>query len=545
MSGLELPSFNLVDREWLPARTLAGEPTTVSLLDVFTRAHELRTLTGELATQVFAVTRLLLAVVHRAVGGPRDVEQWEQLWHANTLPADKIAEYLRRHRDRFDLFDPEAPFFQVAGLRTAQGETFALDRLIADVPNGRPFFTSRAGGDLSLSFAEAARWLVHCHAFDPSGIKSGADGDKRVRGGRGYPIGVGWSGQLGGVLAQGATVRDTLLLNLLPYNPDSRDVPAWERPQLGPGTEPGRVPAGPLDLYTWQSRRVRLVAEQGRVRRVLVCNGDPLPPQNLHKLDPHTRWRRSQAQEKKHRKPLVYMPLQHAPERVIWRGLQSMLPSAAVPGQGSEAAPRQRGELLEWLGELSITGVLERTHTLRLRTIGMVYGSNNSVTDEVVDDALGLHVELLRPDATALSGIAVGCVAAAEAAATAVGKLALTLAQAAGKVPPAKPGLPDPADVAERTRAIETAYAELDQPFRTWLLGLDADTDPLAAQTDWHRTAAGIVRGLAEEVVARAPATGWTARKVSGRVVTIAHAVEWFDRDLRAALPHAYTPAPA
>ncbi|MGV7400563.1 type I-E CRISPR-associated protein Cse1/CasA, partial [Mycobacterium kansasii] len=87
-----------------------------------------------------------------------------------------------------DLFDPVAPFFQVAGLRTAKDDVFSLDRIVADVPNGEPLFTTRSGADLArMAPAEAARWLVHAHAFDPSGIKSGALGDDTVKGGKGYP----------------------------------------------------------------------------------------------------------------------------------------------------------------------------------------------------------------------------------------------------------------------------------------------------------------------------------------------------------------------
>lgn len=71
----------------------------------------------------------------------------------------------------------------------------ALSRLVPDVPAGHPFFTTRSGADLkSMTFAEAARWVVHCQAYDPSGIKSGAVGDAQVKGGRGYPIGTGWCG---------------------------------------------------------------------------------------------------------------------------------------------------------------------------------------------------------------------------------------------------------------------------------------------------------------------------------------------------------------
>lgn len=100
-----------------------------------------------------------------------------------------------------------------------------------------------------------------------------------------------------------------------------------------------RRPSGPVDLYTWQSRRIRLLPTDGRVRDALVCNGDPLTPQNMHRFEPHTAWRRSKPQETKHKLPLVYMPQEHNPDRAVWRGLQSLLPGSA-PRQGADGADR-------------------------------------------------------------------------------------------------------------------------------------------------------------------------------------------------------------
>ena len=189
-----------------------------------------------------------MATLYGALGGPRDITEWELLWNAEKLPVAQIAPYLNRYRERFDLFHPETPFLQVAGLRTAKCETAELSKLISDVPNGAPMFTTRIGGDLSVPYAEAARWLVHCQAFDPSGIKAGAVGDDRVKGGKGYPIGVAWSGLLGGVLLEGRTLKETLLLNLIAADFDvcgrdpAVDLPVWERP---PVTAAEEAPATP------------------------------------------------------------------------------------------------------------------------------------------------------------------------------------------------------------------------------------------------------------------------------------------------------------
>jgi CRISPR system Cascade subunit CasA len=412
-----------------------------------------------------------------------------------------------------------------------------LDRLIADVPNGQPFFSTRLGGGLTLSFAEAARWIVHAQAFDPSGIKSGAEGDPRVKGGKGYPIGTGWSGFLGGVLPEGPTLKDTLLLNLIArdYGATARDPgadrPAWERDPVGPAEEEpgGRAPTGPVDLYTWQSRRIRLAHDRTQVTHVLICNGERSTPQNKHAVEPHSGWRRSKAQEKKLGAPLVYMPREHDAERAVWRGLQSLLPGAVKP-QGNDAATFLAPPVLNWISSVSEDIGLD--YPVRLHTLGMTYGSQSSTTEEIIDDVLPLRAVLLRQDAVDLVGIAVACAKAADDAAYAVGKLAGDLAAAGGCGRDEREG--------PITRAKESALAALDPPFRAWLRALGPDTDATAAQSRWHETADDIVRALGKVLVARAPVSAWSGRVVDQRLLTSAHADRNFQWKVRDVLPYAY-----
>lgn len=532
-----MSEFNLVDRPWLLARDQDGAVAEVSLGEVFGSAHRLLGLVGEVPTQVFALTRLLLAILHRALDGPRDVNGWQELWRAKALPVEDIDRYLRSHRHRFDLTDPVEPFFQVAGLRVAGDSVSDLSKLIADVPNGHPFFTTRIGNRLTLTPAEAARWLVHCQAFDTSGIKSGDPSDPRTKGGKGYPIGVAWSGHLGGLLVSGRTLRETLLLNLIPRDFSKAaddDRPPWERAQLGVGEEVpgGRAPAGPVELFTWQSRRVRLAWDGDVVTGVLIGNGDRLTPQNMHPFEPHTVWRRSETQEKKLRSSVpVYMPLEHNPERDIWRGLQSMLPETVASADRSVAS-RLTATVLTWVSGLTMMRALDTGYPLELRTIGMSYGSQSSTVAEIVDDALSVRAVLFAQDAAALIGSVKQAVADSEAGATAVGRLAENLAVAAGS---REPG-------GHRLRAIEQAYSVLDPLFRTWLAELNQETDAMECLAEWHHIALDALRVLADELVAATSPVAWVGRNdARGRRITSVHAREWCEDTLRKTF---YTPQP-
>jgi len=226
------------------------------------------------------------------------------------------------------------------------------------------------------------------------------------------------------------------------------------------------------------------------------------------------------------------MPRAHDPKRAIWRGLRSILPATATT-QGSDAASALSPAVLEWVSYLTEL-VIDPNHPLRVRALGMVYGNNNSVTDEIIDDALSLRAVLLKRDAEPVVGIAVACAEAAELVARAVGKLAGNLASAAGG---------DPAG--PRDRATETAFAELDVLFRTWLSGLGPDSNPTEEQIVWHHRARHVAVDLGNDLVARAPAVAWVGRSVKGRWLTSNHASDWFRRDLHAAVPLAYDPVPA
>src|SRR5690606_36414242 len=303
----------------------------------------------------------------------------------------------------------------VADLRSAKNETSGLEKLIIDVPNGAPFFTTRIGSGLNrISFPEAARWLVHVHAFDPSGIKTGAVGDPRVKGGRGYPIGVGWAGLLGGVSAIGATLTETWQLNLIAptlvdisSGPD--DYPPWERPQLTEKVEVGGTrpePAGMVDLYTWQSRRVRLVADTDGVTGVVLAQGDPMSPQNRHGTEPMTSWRYSDPQTKKLGRD-VYMPNEHDPERSIWRGLAALLPYAEAETTSKGAPPRLSPALVRWLSKIGDAGAADGQRVVRLRATGMTYGPQSATAEAMVDDMLALPLSLLGQDAAELETVVV------------------------------------------------------------------------------------------------------------------------------------------
>lgn len=523
--------LNLIEDAWIEVRFLDGHSGEVSIRDAFHRAHEIREIVGELPTQSFAILRLLLAILYRAGGAEMTEQVWAR-WQQRGLPLDRIDQYLNAFHGRFELLADERPFFQVADLATARGDRKDVAALIADLPSNNRLFTNRAGAGASdLSLSEAARWLVAVHAFDISGIKPGAVGDLRVKGGKGYPIGTGWSGLLGGVFAQGVTLRDTLLLNLVGHDEltgvdYNADVPPWEDFEADTAAERKDViPSGPVRLYTWQSRRVRLFAEKSRVVGCLVTNGDQLTPQNMQFLEPMSAWRFSEPQTKKF-KQTTYMPREHLPGRALWRGIGALLPgiSTVVPKYGVDSSLPPG--LIRWLALLDARGLLESAGRFRLCSVGVVYGPQSSVVDEVLADQVLLPVVLLRERNRALAAQAEEAVHLAEEGARAVRRLAENLERAAG-------GTGD----ASSEAALNAAYAALDAPFRQWLHEFTSDDiTPLDAIDKWKGLARGVLLRVGGELIAAAGPAAWTGREVSRggqtELITTPRAEGWYLRSI-------------
>ncbi len=530
MTAPPTTTFNLVDEPWIRVRTTSGRVEDRSLRSVLDDAASIRALAGEIPTQDAAILRVLLAVLLGSVRSDDGLSEdealdlWLDWWHAGRFP-DAVGAYLDAVRPRFDLVDADAPFFQVAGLTTASGRASGLGKLIAEVPDGAPYFTTRTGPEVeSLSLAEAARWLVHCQAFDPSGIKTGAVGDDRVRGGKGYPFGYpAWAGNLGLVIAEGASLFATLLYNLPLTRSGPHDLPQWERRPVGPGVDVTHpAPQGPADMFTWPSRRLRLMLSGDRVVDVQISNGDKLGPQDKHPFEPMSAWRYSKNQSSKTEQ--VLMPVMHSPSRRVWQGLGALL----VPG--ATETPALKAQTVEWLATLRRHRLLEAGRIVDLRIVGFEYGTQNSTIDGAIDDRLAAPVAALTD--RVLAAAAVDAAERATRGVVALANLASNLDRAAGGE-----------GEAPREATFQRGYALLDAPYRRWIRSLD---DPALAETkleEWSGEASDILRRAGDALVLVAGPAAWTGREVSRlgsespTLLDAGLAGIWFHAALNKALP--------
>ncbi|MFY1681639.1 type I-E CRISPR-associated protein Cse1/CasA [Micromonospora sp. WMMD730] len=389
--------FNLTEQPWLPVVRMDGTRDELDLVELLTDAHLLRRILGQTPPMTAALHRLVLAFMHRAYGPASEVE-WAELWRAERLPTPKVL------ADRFELFDAERPFLQcpaVAGVAASSAAKLVPHRAVGN--NTTLFDHTTASAEVRLTPAEAARWLVTLQAYDPGGMKTPYRKDKASQAAPANAMGM--------VLVEGGTLKETLLLNLMPYCPDDEaprstgvdDRPAWEA--APPGPEPDqRHPEGWTDLLTWPARRVWLVPRQidgsTYVDRVVITPGTRLAgePQDQEWMAAHRRSKSKKGRTTKGRstKPTYgpWYPLRLQEHRGIWRFSQELL----LAPIGSEERHWQRPLTLDHVARMVMDGVIPRHAVYTLRVFGQQLDSKGSVVQQSLEETVAMPVALLRAD---------------------------------------------------------------------------------------------------------------------------------------------------
>lgn len=380
-------SFNLAEEPFVPVVTHEG-PELVSLRDALANAHKIIGVDLSDPTAAVSLYRLLLAAALDIHGQPAGEPAWQTLFQTGRFDVHSIDRYFVEHRERFDLFG-DHPFYQVPNLEPSSGVWKSVSLLLPPVATGNnvPLFTSMTEDALPpLSFREAAVLLVACMGWDTAAIKTGALGDSAVKGGKTTGNPTGNLGQFGAVIPLGKTLFDTIVLNM-PIGPeDPADLPAWRRDWTPQWSQ--HQPKGVKELLTWQSRRIRLQSEDGLVTAVTLCAGDRLlftPPH----LEPHCLWRRVKPGEGADVR-VSQRPIRHKPGHAAWRGMNALLALRHHEGGDdleTSRALRQIGWATPWLGN---------DYPLDALCVGVLYGNQSAVIEDVMADSVPLPVKALR-----------------------------------------------------------------------------------------------------------------------------------------------------
>lgn len=509
--------FNLLDEPWVHVLQLDGTIKEVSLTDALLYAHEYADFAGEMPTQDAAMLRLMLAVLHTVftrvdengeeapLSSPRQAKRrWQALWQAKRLPEKPILEYLSHWHERFWLFHPQRPFWQVpeASMGTPYGSA-KLNGEILESSNKLRLFASYSGeGKQTLTYSQAARWLLHVNAYDDTSAKP-----KKEDSAEKMPSpGAGWLGRLGLVTAVGNNLYETLLLNLVFLRDgeslwSGAELPCWEleTPRSGQRTEIA-VPDNAAQLLTLQSRRLLLERKDGKVTGYRLLGGDFFPKEDAF-AEQMTLWAKVPSKNKN--APLTMQPRRHDPSRQIWREFPAMM--------SDQTDGRQPG-VVKWLAVLRKEKRYDNV-LIRYRITGAGYGDKDFFIDDAFSDTLTFHADLLSDLGAKWQHDIVKEIKLCEDAAVCVGSLASDLEKAAGHK--AKDDFAELAAAAEAART--KFYFELDMPFRAWLARVEPQTDNDEMRFAWRKQAKRIALKMGEQMVLEAGPDAFAGRTVKSK----------------------------
>lgn len=509
---MEQMEFNLLDEPWIRVMTENCTVVERSLMQVLLNSHRYQRLAGELPTQNVALLRLLLAILQTVFyrvdpEGEDDpiedraaaIRRWQALWNAGRFPVQPIRTYLETWKDRFWLFHPEHPFYQVPA--AAVGTKFKASKLngeLSESAHKTRLFPLRDGEEKeTLSYAEAARWLVTLIGFDDSASTKKETG-----------TGTGWLGDRVNVYAIGENLFETLMLNLV-FLKDGRyvwaeNMPAWEQPTMTTAKKREiPLPDNQAELLTLQSRRLILSREENRVTGFSSTGGDFFGKEGRVNAfsEQMTLWRAGKTL--KNAVP-QFVPASVDPWRQMWRDFEVILgrrEDTHIPG------------VVAWLTELRRKNVIPRKY-VHIASVGVTYDSKKGSIADIISDHLDFQMSLLDAAGELWIVLVGGEIHLIDKVARALGALAegLYLAQG-GQLD----GAGKKARQSQRDEGMRLLYAAVDLPFREWLAHIGAqhgDDENTRAQEQqcWRSIVFRIADNLGREMVRDAGTAAFTGR---------------------------------
>ena len=531
-----LGRYNLLDEPWIMVMTEDGENKKVSLKAVFQHAHTYRSLAGDMATQDFAVMRVLLAVLHtvfsrvNAAGetykyltldaryvpqneieeddaddyGEELFETWEILWRTGRFP-EIVATYLEAWRDRFYLFDETYPFYQVTKesiapdkINKAKGGIICgknINRLISESANPKKIalFSPKDGfGENKevLSEDEVVRWLITYQSY--SGLTDKLvfkKGDYKVT--EGSP---GWLFDIGGIYINGNNLFQTLWLNCMLWHTEEsyrieRQCPCWE--YTGEYVISKYLNKKSITnlaaLYTDWSRAV-YISPSIDITKGFSLQSVILPKIEYENrfLEPLTMWISSKDEKD------VFKPKEHNINESFWRSFGLLIPI------NKEERYREPG-IVRWIKRLR---EYVKYSCIQFSAVGMKKGGKKSLCmpiDEIYDE-LQLSYEVIA-DAYWIPRIN----DAVEDTKDVIGRIYWKFIKCIQEI--RFPG--DSKEIKKKRKRktewlVQELYFSVDVPFRRWLAGLQVTGNKEMAIREWYRILRNIIEDKVRQIVRQA-----------------------------------------
>ena len=483
--------FNLLDESWIRVRLPDNSIREVSLTDALLYAHDYVDLAGETPTQDAAVLRLLLSIpltifyqvdkdgnAASLTSSDAALLRWKSLWEQGRFPEEPIREYLEQWHERFWLFHPERPFWQVP--EAAVGTRYEAVKLNGEISQSKDkdrMFLLRTGRrKKELTYSEATRWIVNIQNWDDAASKTGT--------------GVGWLGKIGFVQMTGKNLFETIMLNMVMLK-DGRELwetcsPQWERSLSSNfGTKDG-IANGFVDVLTQPSRSLDIFREGDSVTG-FACNGGYSFELRNCFSEQMTLWKVGRG---KKNEPVYYMPAGHDPAKQLWREFPLI-----TNAKGDAYAPG----VVQWIAQLQKVKILNKNKQICVKSVGIVYGSSNSSIADTFDDTLSFQVNIFNELGKTWRSRITEEINKCETAATYLGNLKRDLAVAGGFSYSDK----TKSTLEKQAEAVQgDFYFAIDDPFRQWLRSIDTEEDDLDEKADaWQKNCRTLAMTMGRKMV--------------------------------------------
>lgn len=404
-------TFNLVSDPWLKVVSLAtGRVETVSLQTMFEHADQYRQLAGDMSAQDLAILRLLLAIlqsVYSRFDANDRVYDWlvidQETLQVNEVDDDEyedhgqdalmdtwrrlkqsrhfsvsLTHYLEQYKDRFDFFG-DHPFYQVTAseydaavpakkkIATGAGTVAIkqINRTVSESSNTPAIFAPKTKPQKNeLAIDALVRWVITYQNF------TGVTDKTKVSTAEKFSISKGWLYGLNPVFAEGNTLFDTLMLNLVLVDENqhgnyANEHPVWEYPDMTTYVDERKKMLEPTNvaaIYTALSRLL-YIDWTSELSPTIFSAGLPMVDAQNVFIEPMTLWR----QDTKEQSP-VYKPATKSLRSLgiaMWRRFGQYV-------NVYHADDVHQPGIVDWLKKLKSAGFIQPSTEVTLRTVALV-----------------------------------------------------------------------------------------------------------------------------------------------------------------------------
>lgn len=492
--------FHLCREPWIYVMEKDYHITKVTLDEAILHAERYRDLAGETESQNIAVLRFLLSILHTVFFRSNEngelekidsvkeaLRRWKAIWERGHFPQEPIQDYFSEWEDRFWLFDPQYPFYQVPKIQGTENPAKKMNGTVVESSNKIQLFSMRSGKMKNkLKYDEAVRWLVYLQAFDDTAAKKPSPK-------------LCFTGSIGIVMVKGDSLFETLMLNLTLLK-DGQELwgeakPSWERDK--PSSEKLQeipIPDNQAELLSLQCRRVLLHREGNVVTGYTEAAGEYIEKESAF-VEQMTFW----GVRKKGKDIEQYLPRQHDSSRQMWRDFSVLLGnSGRMPG------------VVSWVVKLQSKRIFSKNRFIKFKIVGVEYGSMTCGVVDEFSDSLEFHASILDDLGQKWQTIIKNEIERCDRLALIAGKLGRDLEKAIGG---------EGISVEKRTK--EQAYYRLDIPFRQWLLQVDPEQtleEQKQYRMKWRSISNTIIKNLGKELVDQAGSIAVAGRTVKEKI---------------------------